>query len=530
MRSGGCCSGCMRMKGPRQNPAGMGSPDETGLFPIGADPAGRRNEQPTHTRPCTGKSPARFGIHVGCGTHMACPAKWSYAPGGLVGSSQYEQRDDVDDRARKGFVMVEMAALWLVGMTVNALAQGPATPEAASPPVAPQAAQSPAPPTEAPPTPPADPTATTQPADPTAPITAPAEPNAQPAGAPAKKPLLWVAPVALYGLPADLTPTLNDAVLTEAAMDPGHMVLGEADIDKLLTLEQRKQVLGCSDPACMTDLGRAVNADHILACTVSGMGEDAQVGCRLLGVKETALLASKERKVAPKPAALTETLRALVGLLLTGQVRERKGLVELRVTQPGAKVLLDGREIGVSPIREPIRIDEGKREIVVSKGGYSTWRTTVDVQAGSFTAVDVKLSATRALHLWPLGVVSFLGTALALGPGMLLGVGTGAVADCYYWGRINPYDLPNKLPNDPLNAPLSRTSDVCHRLPASNPAYKERPIDSYASADRKNQVMASAIAANVLYGGAAVIAAITLTAGVALLVTDLIIKVIRREE
>jgi hypothetical protein len=359
------------------------------------------------------------------------------------------------------------------------------------------------------------------------PATAPAVAETAPA---ASKPRLWVAPVVANGVAPDLLVALNEAVASEAGQVGSFEVMTESDMAQILSVEQRKQLMGCADPSCVTDLGKVANVDRVLTCVAAAVNEDVQVTCRVLGVKEAAQLASRDRKVVGKSMAVAEAARAVVGLVLTGQARERRGLVQLKVSEPGASVMVDGRVVGSSPIKEPFHVDEGRREILVKKGGYATWRTTVEVQAGTYTALDADLSATRTFQLWPFAIASFLLTSFALGPGVGLGLAAGGAADCYYWGRINPYDIPSRLPGKPLEPVLSKTSPVCHKLPVANPAYKERPIDQFQFEDRQNQWMAAAVLSNVLYGVAGVVAVVSLFTGASLLVTDVAIKAIRREE
>src|SRR5205085_1539389 len=87
----------------------------------------------------------------------------------------------------------------------------------------------------------------------------------------------------------------------------------------------------------------------------------------------------------------------------------------------------DGREVGASPMKEPLRVDEGARELVITKGGYATWRAKLDVQAGSVTTVDARLAATRVFQLWPFGGAAMGLSALVLGAGVTTGLGRMAV-------------------------------------------------------------------------------------------------------
>ncbi|MEW5853824.1 MAG: PEGA domain-containing protein [Myxococcota bacterium] len=429
--------------------------------------------------------------------------------------------------------MTTSSITWL--FSIQLLAQAPQTPPPAPPavPAAPApAAPAPAVDVTSPAPPPTTPAPEAAPA-PAAPAATPAAPETPAPAAPlaAALPRVWVAPLQATGLDSALVAVINESIVSEAKQVGGHDVITESDLAALLSQEQRAQVLGCQDPSCFTDLGKAARADKVLSCTAAKAGLDVLLACRVVGVKEAAQLASKDRKVPDNITAIADAARALVGLVLTGQARERRGLVELKVSEPGAGILVDGREVGQSPMKEPVRLDEGKREIIIKKGGYATWRSTLDVQAGSYTVVDAQLAATRAIQLWPFGVAALAFGAAALGLGVSTGLGLGITADCLYWGEVRGYGevVRTATGNAPPAAPMS--AEVCRRLPAATPAYKQRPIDSYTVADRETQVLlVGNVGANVAYGAALFAAGISLAAGVALVVTDVIIRTVRREE
>jgi hypothetical protein len=360
-----------------------------------------------------------------------------------------------------------------------------------------------------------------------------------------------VVPVQAFGLEQALVDTLQEAINSEAAQLPGYTTTTSSVLQTILSVEQLKQMTGCSDPKCVVDIGNAVNADRILACNAGLQGESVQLTCRLIGVREGAVLADKDRKVIKRADVLADSARALVGILLTGQARDRRGSILLKISQPGARVLVDGKLVGESPINEPLRLDEGARELVIDKGGYSVWRTRLDVQAGTFTEVNADLNVkARAFILAPFGVAALLGGVATGGVAVALGILAGAVTDCLYHGSAGGHYVAPALgvvSSDAASRQGEFGGDVCRGqfqtpdgkkqqvgpaiVSSDRPSYMDRPIDNFTHDERWNQILfIGNVLANVAFGSAAVLLVVGLVAGVALVSTDLIIRLVRREE
>ena len=234
---------------------------------------------------------------------------------------------------------------------------------------------------------------------------------------------------------------------------------------------------------------------------------------------------------------MADATRALVGILLTGQARQRRGLVQLKVNEPGAQVLVDGKAVGQAPLAEPFPVDEGSHEVLVKKDGYATWKAKVDVQAGTFTNLDANLTAIRTFIIWPFGL---LGGALgvALGGALLVGgLTAGGVADCLdggYWGSSYTRYMGQtalKPVSDATASGLQNTRAACGPVLQGQPAYRERPIDSFTHEQRYPPiVIVGMIVANALFAGAGAALVVGIAAAVALFVTDGIVRFVRSEE
>ncbi|MFO0663393.1 MAG: PEGA domain-containing protein [Polyangiaceae bacterium] len=69
-------------------------------------------------------------------------------------------------------------------------------------------------------------------------------------------------------------------------------------------------------------------------------------------------------------------------------------VVSLTVTSdpPGAKVVIDGEEVGTTPLAGPLRVDVGAHKVVVEKSGYRSFERTTTLTAATAT-IEARLVA-----------------------------------------------------------------------------------------------------------------------------------------
>jgi hypothetical protein len=68
------------------------------------------------------------------------------------------------------------------------------------------------------------------------------------------------------------------------------------------------------------------------------------------------------------------------------------GTLELRASEPGALVVVDGRERGTTPLPGPIRVSAGSHVVRVYKEGFSAFERRVDVAGAQAVAIDARLA------------------------------------------------------------------------------------------------------------------------------------------
>ncbi|MCA9631300.1 MAG: PEGA domain-containing protein [Myxococcales bacterium] len=73
--------------------------------------------------------------------------------------------------------------------------------------------------------------------------------------------------------------------------------------------------------------------------------------------------------------------------------------LSVEVNVPGAKIYVDGREVGVSPLVKPVRVQTGERRVSAKLAGHTDASAQVDVAAGKPAHVDLKLEALQKTAL-----------------------------------------------------------------------------------------------------------------------------------
>ncbi len=86
----------------------------------------------------------------------------------------------------------------------------------------------------------------------------------------------------------------------------------------------------------------------------------------------------------------------MLGLLLPSAEAARrkarpKGTLVLRSMTDGASVQVDGQEVGVTPLPEPVSLPAGKHTLKMTKRGYTEYLDVFTIQGGKATELDIDL-------------------------------------------------------------------------------------------------------------------------------------------
>jgi serine/threonine-protein kinase len=95
----------------------------------------------------------------------------------------------------------------------------------------------------------------------------------------------------------------------------------------------------------------------------------------------------------PRYEDYREVLRIVNGELSRRVISLKKleGTLSL-VTQEGAEVYIDGKLVGVTPMRKPINLDSGPHMVTLKKSGFHTWSSEVTVEPKRTLPLKITLS------------------------------------------------------------------------------------------------------------------------------------------
>jgi tetratricopeptide (TPR) repeat protein len=125
---------------------------------------------------------------------------------------------------------------------------------------------------------------------------------------------------------------------------------------------------------------------------------------------------------------------------VTGRVDQLSkivGRLSITSTVDASTVKLDGAEMGVTPLKEPVEVNPGSHDVEVAREGYSTWKSKVVASPGQLVdvaadpkslvkivRVEVEKKSTpvyKKWWLWTIVGVAAVGLGVGLGVGLTAG-------------------------------------------------------------------------------------------------------------
>lgn len=204
-------------------------------------------------------------------------------------------------------------------------------------------------------------------------------------------PSLFVVQPKLVGLPDTARGAIEEAV-AQAAVDEGLTVMSQSDVAELLQQHAQLQLLGGdSDELSLMALGQTVGAKHLLAATVTRLGDATTVFFRLIDVSANEVIGRTELAAADFDDDLLATVKAGAKLCLNAVFRNLRGTVALTVSEEGADVKLDGDIVGATPLPKRLDLTGGTHLLGISKEGFIRHQQTLRITGGEALSFDVLL-------------------------------------------------------------------------------------------------------------------------------------------
>jgi hypothetical protein len=321
------------------------------------------------------------------------------------------------------------------------------------------------------------------------PASAAPAPSSRPPLPPPTKPRLLVLDIVDKGAGAEITSAINQAVQGQAVQSHFGETVTATQIKIALDAAANQAMTGCESEACMTDIGKTVEASVILGGSVAKVGADFLITLTAVNARDGSRLGQQQRKVPGNRELYYYAARQLTSLVLTGRAVDPRVPVQIAVSGgEEATIIVDGEEAGTAA-QVTVQLDPGSHEIRVRQAGMAEWKTIVTVEEATPLQVTADLVSTR-LQLWPVALATGAG-AVVVG---LTAAGFGIAAQDDFDGSYGIFNQP------------------------ANSYSKKEPIDSQELFTLQQNVERNALTANVLYGTAGVLAVAT----AALFAADLI--------
>lgn len=198
----------------------------------------------------------------------------------------------------------------------------------------------------------------------------------------------------------DFVPVEVDAALAQAFTQlvaaeltrQGLDVISAKDVVALVSLEERKQMLGAYDTRAGAQIATLLNARFIVAGSVNKLGDKLLASAQLLD-NQLGTAVNRATFEAASAEELTRGASQLARALL-----QDSGRLQLYDQVPGARLFLDDTLVGIMPLGiVPVR-SEGKHRLHVESAEHAPWDDEITITRGRTTRLRVELVALRTLE------------------------------------------------------------------------------------------------------------------------------------
>jgi hypothetical protein len=199
------------------------------------------------------------------------------------------------------------------------------------------------------------------------------------------RPKVAVLDFAANGASKELASAASSATANELDRLGAFQVITSEAIRSLLAFEKQKQMLGCSDAGCITEIGGALGADYVVSGKVTrlaaagGLPETISLDLTLSSVKKGSREGSAIETARSEAELVTRVQRAvtkLVQKVLAG----RAGRLVVAMNESGAVVKVDDQIKGTTPLQGAIGLPSGPHLLSVEKQGFVSYQRDVQIE------------------------------------------------------------------------------------------------------------------------------------------------------
>lgn len=215
------------------------------------------------------------------------------------------------------------------------------------------------------------------------------------------------------------------SVATEIDRTGLFLVTTSDQVRSLLSLDRQRQLLGCNDDSCNSNIAEQLGVDFMVNGRLSRLtdAKKATTGLTLdltiIDVKTGKRVSSREVKgtsEADLVSKLTENVAALISPLLTG----RQGFIVVIASEDGSVVKVDGTQLGTTPMTQRLQVPGGPHILRIEKEGFTAVQKQVRVTPDQVTEEAVRLMPSPDFiegyekKQWGLRIGAFIAAGVAV--------------------------------------------------------------------------------------------------------------------
>ncbi|MEW5848401.1 MAG: hypothetical protein AB2A00_06280 [Myxococcota bacterium] len=140
--------------------------------------------------------------------------------------------------------------------------------------------------------------------------------GAVPAGAHAETKVAVLPLQAKTGVDDKTAELLTDVITTEVAKRVDLRVIGTSEIKSMVSFEQQRSLLACTDDSCLAEIGAALGVDDMVTGSVGKLGTATILNLSLVDIRNAKVLGRVSEQVQGDAQALLMLLPHVVGTLM----------------------------------------------------------------------------------------------------------------------------------------------------------------------------------------------------------------------
>jgi hypothetical protein len=206
--------------------------------------------------------------------------------------------------------------------------------------------------------------------------------------APATRPLA-VFRIDPLGLDAETVARLEALLRAELERIVGSGLPTQREISKLVDADPK--LSSCTgEPDCMAAIGRALHANQIVVGNVGGLGDSYVINMKIVDVHSAKELRRVSEPLHGDPDLLIEEIRVAAYRLVAPE--KVRGALAILTDARGARIFLDGKPIGITPVVGPISgLEVGDHSLRIAHDGYADFLRPITIRFQKTTQVMVNM-------------------------------------------------------------------------------------------------------------------------------------------